>query len=172
MYKTRNTHAYVWLNDVTILNGNRRSKFKRKTSESLYIRSKKWTLNTKEPLMKINLFYWTILHMFPLYSWLYSYIYELYIRYITICFCSIDNYQFKSSKGMAWHCNLPMWCYLTCWVCAFNTSYVFHFLTVLLDNLFNIVPCKFFRIFYIPDAARWSSTKKLFLLINKHNFYN
>ena len=95
----------------------------------------------------------------------------MYICYITICFRSIDNYQFKSSKGMAWHFNLPMWCYLTCWVCTCNTSYVFHFLTVLLNNLFYIITCKFFRIFYMHDAARWRSTKNLFLLINKFNFY-
>ena len=42
------THAHVWVNDFTILNVNYRSKIKRKISESLYIRSKKPTLNKKE----------------------------------------------------------------------------------------------------------------------------
>ena len=49
-------HVYVCVNDFTILNSNYRSKIKRKISESLYIRSKKQTLNTKETSMKLNLF--------------------------------------------------------------------------------------------------------------------
>ena len=59
-------HAHVWVNDFTILNGNYRSKVKRKISESLYIRSKKPTLNTNETSMKLNLFNWVILHTFSL----------------------------------------------------------------------------------------------------------
>ena len=47
---------HVWVNDFTILNGNYRSKIKRKISESLYMRSKNPTLNTKETSMKLNLF--------------------------------------------------------------------------------------------------------------------
>ena len=49
-------YSRVWVNDFTILNSNYRSKIKRKISESLYIRSKKPTLNTKETSMKLNLF--------------------------------------------------------------------------------------------------------------------
>ena len=49
-------HAHVWANDFTILNSNYRSNIKRKISESLYIRSKKPTLNAKETTMKLNLF--------------------------------------------------------------------------------------------------------------------
>ena len=47
---------HVWINVFTILNGNYRSKIKRKISESLYMRSKNPTLNTKETSMKLNLF--------------------------------------------------------------------------------------------------------------------
>ena len=49
-------HAHVWVNDFTILNSNYRSKIQRKISESLCIRSKKPTLNTKETSIKLNLF--------------------------------------------------------------------------------------------------------------------
>ena len=50
------THEHVWVNDFTILNSNYWSNIMRKISESLYIRSKKSTLNTKETSMKLNLF--------------------------------------------------------------------------------------------------------------------
>ena len=49
-------HAHVWVRDITILNSNYRSKIKRKISESLYIRSKNATLNTKKTSMKLNPF--------------------------------------------------------------------------------------------------------------------
>ena len=49
-------YSRVWVNCFTILNSNYRSKINRKISESLYIRSKKPTLNTKETSMKLNLF--------------------------------------------------------------------------------------------------------------------
>ena len=49
-------HLHVWVNGFTILNSNYRSKIKRKTTEHLYIRSKKPTLNTKETSMKLNPF--------------------------------------------------------------------------------------------------------------------
>ena len=51
-----NKHTHIWVNDFTILYGNYRSKIKRKISGSLYIRSKKPTLNAKETSMKLNLF--------------------------------------------------------------------------------------------------------------------
>ena len=47
-------HPHVWVNDFTILNCNYRSKINRKISESLCIRSKKPTLNTKETSIKLN----------------------------------------------------------------------------------------------------------------------
>ena len=59
-------HIYVWVKDFTILNSHYRFKIKRKISESLYITSKKPTLNTKETATKLNLFNRTILHRFSL----------------------------------------------------------------------------------------------------------
>ena len=55
-YAQNKKNARVWVNDFTLVNSNYRSKIKRKISESLYIRSKKPTLNTKETSMKLNLF--------------------------------------------------------------------------------------------------------------------
>ena len=55
-YAQNKKNARVWVNDFTLVNSNYRSEIKRKTSESLYIRSKEPTLNTKETLMKLNLF--------------------------------------------------------------------------------------------------------------------
>ena len=55
MHKIRNTHIF-WVNDFAISNCNYRSKIKRTVSESLFIRSKKATLNTKKTSMKLNLF--------------------------------------------------------------------------------------------------------------------
>ena len=48
--------AHVWVNDFTILNSNYMSKTNTKIRESLSIRSKKPTLNTKDISMKLNLF--------------------------------------------------------------------------------------------------------------------
>ena len=48
-------HAHIWVNNFTILNRNYRSKNKRKISESLYIRSKKPTLNTKKTSIKLHI---------------------------------------------------------------------------------------------------------------------
>ena len=48
-------HAHVWVNEFTILNSNYMSKIKSKIGESLYIRSKKPTLNTKKTSIKLNL---------------------------------------------------------------------------------------------------------------------
>ena len=59
-------HIYVWVKDFTILNSHYRFKIKRKISESLYITSKKPTLNTKETATKLNLFNRMILHRFSL----------------------------------------------------------------------------------------------------------
>ena len=44
------------------------------------------------------------------------------------------------------------------------------FFTVLLENLFYMITCKSFWIFYEPDDARWISSENLFILINKNNF--
>ena len=59
-------HTYVWVKNFIILNSHYRFKIKRKISESLYITSKKPTLNTKETATKLNLFNRTILHRFSL----------------------------------------------------------------------------------------------------------
>ena len=54
-YAENKKHAHAWVNDLTILNSNYRSRIKKKMSESLYIRPKKPMLNTKDTFIKLNL---------------------------------------------------------------------------------------------------------------------
>ena len=49
---------------------------------------------------------------------------------------------------------------------SLNIQLPIKFFTVLLNNLFYVITCKSFRIFYEPEDARWSSSENLLILID------
>ena len=64
---------------------------------------------------------------------------------------------------MTLHCNL---CALSFELLSLNMQLPIEFFTVLLNNLFYMITCKSFRIFYEPEDARWSSSENLLILID------
>ena len=49
-------HTHVWNDNFIILNGNYKNSIKRKTSETLYVRTLKPPLNVKEKLIRLELY--------------------------------------------------------------------------------------------------------------------
>ena len=89
-----NGHSHVWKKDFQVLGNNFQSNFKRKISESLFIKQLKPTLNVNEKSITLHLFNWFIIAIILIEDsshWFVQTRYQTQCSYDSCCLCIIFN---------------------------------------------------------------------------------